>query len=188
MSYTTIHLNDLGGVNLLNPNLDSVSLQDIALALSRTYRFSGKAFKIFTVAGHSTTVGLLAEAFDEPEDTIRAAIVHDFTEAFISDVPTPVKNAIPEIRELENTITTEIQKKFCIKPDHEKVKLYDHMALLYESTLLTDLADLHAECGDFEATYPEVFKKVVKVYTYVMQNPLSEFEQLLNICKEYGIK
>lgn len=76
-------------IDFLNPDPDQILLDDIAIALSRHPRYAGQTTKPYTVAMHS----LLVAGLVEPQHRLHA-LLHDAPEAFMCDVPTPMKEAM----------------------------------------------------------------------------------------------
>lgn len=81
-------------VDLLEPDLAGLTLQDLATCLSRLPRFLGhtRGGPIYSVAQHCV---LMAEALAEETLTLRrAALLHDAHEAIIGDLISPLKQLL----------------------------------------------------------------------------------------------
>ena len=76
-------------------------IRDIATSLSRTPRFRGFTLTMFNVASHSINVANLVKEVGADHNVVRAALLHDSAEAYLSDVPKPFKLALPDYMELE---------------------------------------------------------------------------------------
>lgn len=83
-------------VDLLDPDPADLDVKDIAWALSMTCRFGGHVARYYSVAEHAVLVALLLRA-----DTTYGAsslpfygLHHDDHEAFLCDIPTPLKNLL----------------------------------------------------------------------------------------------
>ena len=114
--------------NLLNPEESTYTLEDIAHALANTCRFGGQCNGFYSVAQHSVHVAEIA-----PLELKRAALFHDAAEAFIGDIPNPLKQLLPEYQELEEKIERAIFKKLGIEyPLNEKIKQLDLVLLKTE--------------------------------------------------------
>jgi len=62
-----------------------------------------------------------------------AALLHDASEAYLIDVPRPVKRQLPNYKEVEDKLMTVISAKFGFQwPLHEDVKKADEITLQYE--------------------------------------------------------
>ena len=78
-------------------------IEDIAHSLSQLCRFNGHCIGTYTVAQHSCIVAEYAR--DEHK---LIALMHDAAEAYIGDIPRPLKYLIPDIKKVENWLMTQI--------------------------------------------------------------------------------
>lgn len=126
-------------LDLLNPKPQSISATDIAYHLSMICRFSGAIKEFYSVAQHSVAVSDLAREFGEDRHTQYACLMHDAAEAYIGDLPSPVKQLCPEYRELEERITEAINAALIVRNgEHmkERIKLYDAIACRSEAAAM----------------------------------------------------
>lgn len=115
-------------VNVFDPDPDTILIEDIAHALSRQCRFGGHLPKFYTVAQHSVLC-----AVSVPSEHALAALLHDAGEAYMLDIPSPIKNRLPEYKKIEDNLMQVIAKKFGFQyPLHEEVKKADKMLLEWE--------------------------------------------------------
>ncbi len=78
--------------DVLNPIPEDIRLEDIARHLSKEQRFGGACHQDFySVAQHSVLVSRLVR----PQNAI-LGLFHDASEAYIKDIPTPLKRAMGE--------------------------------------------------------------------------------------------
>ena len=70
----------------LDPSVEMVELEDIAHALSNICRFNGHTNVFYSVAEHSVHASMLV-----PRKFAQEALLHDAAEAFLLDVPRPLK-------------------------------------------------------------------------------------------------
>lgn len=75
------------------PEACHVDVEDIAQALSLTCRFGGHIGVFYSVAEHALLVRRLVIRAGRP-DLALAALHHDSHEAYVGDIPTPLKRAI----------------------------------------------------------------------------------------------
>jgi hypothetical protein len=93
-----------------NLSPDNVDIEDIAHSLSNLCRFCGHISEHYSVAQHSVLASI--HVVDSQYNGIEA-LLHDATEAYMADVPSPAKKMLPGYRALENKIWKEaIAPKF----------------------------------------------------------------------------
>ena len=117
---------------LPEPDLFSIDIHDIAHALSKICRFAGHVDRFYSVAEHSINVSSLVL----PEHRLQA-LLHDATEAYLCDIPTPFKRMVPQYEELETHLWAYIAFKFDVPVLlHGDVKMADRIMLLTERDAL----------------------------------------------------
>jgi hypothetical protein len=94
----------------LKPDTEHISIIDIAHALSHQCRYSGHTKDFYSTAQHCC---LLAEYV---ESTMRGStldalniLMHDSAEAYLVDIPRPVKQFMPEYRKWDHNITMAVR-------------------------------------------------------------------------------
>lgn len=108
---------------------------DIATALSRQPRYGGHTRRFYSVAEH--TMILCDFAYDEYEDPQMAywTLHHDDSEAYLGDMPNPLKVLCPDYKALEKKCESALQDHFRLRmPDH--IKSLDYRILLDEKKSL----------------------------------------------------
>lgn len=139
----------------LDPRPDEVKLVDIAHALSMQCRFGGHCQKHYSVAEHSLyvawRVGDLVgmkwkDIHQMPVPTLQkiarvmlAGLLHDASEAYVVDVPRPLKSVLSGYVEIERRVMGAITTCFGLDADafeHPAIKLAD------EELLATEARDL----------------------------------------------
>lgn len=115
-------------INPCEPDPELICIEDIAHALSMQPRFGGHLPVFYSVAEHSLQVALSVG------NEIRlAALLHDASEAYLIDVPRPVKDQLRNYKAIENELMYVISCKFGFQwPLHDTVKSADEMALRNE--------------------------------------------------------
>lgn len=133
----------------LNPDISQVDIRDIAHALSLTCRGNGHVKTFFSVGQHCINCALEAEQRGCSESIILACLIHDASEAYMSDVPSPFKKSLVEYQKTEEKILDMIYGKFLQEPlsEEEKrvIKCIDNDMLYY------DLKELLNEVSEGEA-------------------------------------
>ena len=141
-----------------DPLACDVVIDDIAHALSHICRYAGHCKEFYSVAEHSYHVSFLV-----PREHALLGLLHDATEAYLVDLPRPVKR-LPQIRDgyadLEHYNWNAIASKFGLPRMHEwpkTVKHADTAILLAERAVLMQPIEAHDWLGeDFDGTAPEV--------------------------------
>ncbi|SEH17386.1 hypothetical protein SAMN04487967_3139 [Natronorubrum sediminis] len=108
----TIDTRTGGRITPLEADPDAVSLDDIAHALSNLTRFAGQGTEFYSVARHSVHVSHEVEARGGSRDAIRWGLLHDATEAYLADVPAPVKRSLPGYTRVEADLAATVRDAF----------------------------------------------------------------------------
>jgi len=116
-------------VNIFDIKRENISMIDIAHSLSMQPRFNGHMNSFYSVAEHSIWV-----ADRMPDEYKFTGLMHDATEAYLSDVPAPFKSGLKNYKELEDNLMKEIALKFpeIVYPFPDYLKEVDLAALQYE--------------------------------------------------------
>lgn len=128
--YTTDCIRTLSGIyiNVFDPSPEMIDIDDIAHSLSHQCRFAGHLQEFYSVAQHSWVCSTSVS-----KEHALAALLHDASEAYLLDIPSPIKNRIPQYREIENNLMKVISLKFGFQyPLPHEVKEVDHMVLEIE--------------------------------------------------------
>ena len=116
-------------MNVLEPTEDMINIEDIAHSLSQQPRFGGHLPNFYSVAQHSLNCSYLA---DDPKMKL-CALLHDASEAYLLDIPSPIKSLIPKYKEMEDKLMAIIAKKFGFEyPLPEEIKIIDKSMLNQE--------------------------------------------------------
>lgn len=111
---------------------DQVDIQDIAHALAQTCRFGGHCRDFYSVAEHSVLVSNLC-----PEDARLEGLLHDAAEAYLGDVPAPLKAALPNFASVEESVLRVVARKFGLTlPLPASVETADQAMLRHELGVL----------------------------------------------------
>jgi len=95
-----------------DPRGDQIVLEDIAQGLANTARYCGQTRRFYSVAEHS--VHLARYALDHFKDVrlARGALMHDAAEAYICDIPRPLKALLPGYKQIEARVEAVIADRF----------------------------------------------------------------------------
>lgn len=91
----------------LDPKPEDVDIEDIAHTLSLLCRFGGHCNEFYSVAEHSVRC-----AINAPEKYKFEALMHDATEAYLVDMPRPIKQVMSQYKDIENRLDLVIREKF----------------------------------------------------------------------------
>jgi hypothetical protein len=98
-----------------------IDIEDIAVGLSRESRFCGQLRWFYSVGQHSVIMSTLV-----PPEHALEALLHDAHEAYVKDLPTPLKRMCPEYKAILSTVDSAIRLRFGL-PEHlsEEVDVAD---------------------------------------------------------------
>jgi 5'-deoxynucleotidase YfbR-like HD superfamily hydrolase len=122
-------------VNPFDPEPDQLDAGDIARALANVCRFGGHARSFYSVAQHSVIVSELVEARGGDAEDAFAALMHDATEAYLGDMPHPIKHRSPlgaAFKAAEDHLEAAIRARFAIRADVPEIKRVDRALLATE--------------------------------------------------------
>lgn len=94
------------------PESHEFIIEDIAFSLAGQCRYLGVTTKHYSVAEHCMHVYSYLKTSGADKRTLRAALLHDAAEAYIGDIPGPVKAVLPDYRALEDRVMAAIAKQF----------------------------------------------------------------------------
>ena len=113
----------------LEPRPEDIDLSDIAHSLSLQCRFSGHCLRFYSVAEHSVRVSHILS----PELAMWG-LLHDAAEAYLTDLPRPVKQRVPEFQVIEDRLLEVIVAHFGLTwPMPEAVAQADSRLLATEA-------------------------------------------------------
>lgn len=105
-TYTGIHFYPT------EPKIEDIEIRDIAHSLSLICRGNGHVHSFYSVGQHCIACAKEAEARGLSSRMALACLLHDASEAYLSDVPRPFKKELPWYDELENRILDMIYERF----------------------------------------------------------------------------
>lgn len=120
----------------VKPEADRIQITDIAHALSLICRGNGHVKHFFSVGQHCINCAKEAVARKYSKRVCLACLLHDAGEAYMSDVPRPLKKYIPEYKRYEDKILEVIYEKYLggnlTKEEGRLVKLIDDDMLYFD--------------------------------------------------------
>lgn len=173
-TYSKIHFSPLA------PQKEQIILEDIVHAQSLMTRANGHFPEFYSVAQHSIACGKEAIARKYPSRLVLACLLHDGSEAYLSDVTRPVKKELESYRKIEKVLQDIIYEKFLgslpTESERMAIKNVDNTCLYYEFDYYM---------GErLEKEVPEKWSEMI-----FETRPFREVEEeLLGMIEEYCIK
>jgi hypothetical protein len=162
-------------MDLLQPNVDEITIEDIANNLGKICRFNGQLKQWYSVAEHCIKVSQMV-----PERYKLQALLHDAAEAYVCDVPTPLKRLLGErYSEIEERAARAIGVKFGVElVDLPKVvKDADRALVVSERNALQDKPQTWSDEYESTLIYP--------FFGRACTTPEMATGAYLNVFKEY---
>lgn len=100
----------------LQPETELIDIGDIAHALSMLCRANGHFRSFYSVGMHCVNCANEAIARGYSRKVQLACLLHDGSEAYLSDVTRPVKEELPKYRQIEEPLQAVIWQKFLGEP------------------------------------------------------------------------
>jgi hypothetical protein len=111
-----------------SPRPEDFDIRDIARGLACASRWGGHTRWWYPVVPHCLFVAAML-----PRELKFDGLMHDLSEAYFCDIPSPFKALMPEYKEIEHSIMTAGSKRFGYKwPKPDLVKIADSIALQEE--------------------------------------------------------
>lgn len=109
----------------LDPRPEDFDIESIAHALSHECRFAGHTSEFYSVAEHSVRVSRLVERAGVRADLLSsaiaheslAALLHDAAEAYLRDMPRPLKVHLPDYRRIYDRVEGVLAKVFGVRAE-----------------------------------------------------------------------
>ncbi len=126
----------------LAPKAEEIVITDIAHSLSMLCRANGHFKHFYSVGQHCINCAKEAAARGHSIRVQLACLLHDGSEAYLSDVTRPVKAEIPKYLEIEEPLQAAIWEKFLDAPlteeEYNQVFAIDDSILYHEFLNLMD--------------------------------------------------
>lgn len=164
---------------VLDPQEEDILDVDIAHSLSLLCRANGHFVHFYSVAQHALNCLLEAKAQGFSQRVQMACLIHDGSEAYISDVTRPVKQYLSTYQEIEHKIQSIIFRRYKIgNLTEEELR---QLAFVDDILLYHEFAALHKT--PLPGTLPE--HKAEFDFSFRMQGEVEQgFLQALNGLKE----
>ncbi|MCI5822839.1 MAG: phosphohydrolase [Lachnospiraceae bacterium] len=124
------------------PKEEDIDINDIAHALSMLSRANGHFSQFYSVGQHSVDCAYEAIEREYSMRVALACLLHDASEAYLCDIPRPIKNKMPEYLKAEEVLQNMIYEKFLKLPlseeEQKQVSSVDDALLFHEFKLFTN--------------------------------------------------
>lgn len=134
-TYPDPFIQTAGGLHfrLAAPDFD---LADISTGLGFSCRYNGQISRFYSIAEHSVLVADLMAAFTGGDPM--EGLLHDATEAYLTDVPSPFKQLLPDWQKLDKALDAKLREHFNLPAEKTaECKRADWLALFIEAYHLT---------------------------------------------------
>lgn len=119
-----------------NPEAFDFVIDDIAHGLSQTCRYGGQCEVPYNVAQHSIMVSRMV-----PLELAMPALLHDASEAYMCDIPKPLKMLLPDYAKIEARLEMALFRKFGLPwPMDPLIKAADILSCHIEQANITKTA------------------------------------------------
>lgn len=123
-------------LTFLDPKPEDILLEDIAHCLANICRYNGATKYHYSVAQHSCNVSAMVFARTKDPEQALAALMHDASEAYLCDIPRPIKPHLKGYKEIEDNLLKAILEKFEIEEPGEVVWEVDTNIVADEAEVL----------------------------------------------------
>lgn len=89
---------------------DMLCIEDIAHSLAYTCRYNGHATRFYSTAEHSVLISRWLEETYGSIELARSGLMHDAGEAYVCDVPRPLKRQLSKYHDFEHEVNLAIEK------------------------------------------------------------------------------
>lgn len=161
------------------PDMKDFHIRDVAHALSFICRGNGHVKQFFSVGQHCINCSLEAEARGYSERVVLACLLHDASEAYMSDVPRPFKKYLKDYKKLEDCLLSLVYEKYLgsdiTEAEARLVKQIDNDILAYDLFYLLDEG-----CKEDLPEMKRPFSYEVRSFESVAQEYLELFQKWMN--------
>lgn len=152
----------------VEPDESLIDINDIAHSLSLICRGCGHTRFFYSVAQHSIACALEAQERGYSRDVVLACLLHDGSEAYLSDVTRPVKAHLDYYREVEDRLQDLIWKHFLHRDitEEERKQVFevddDMLSMEFHQVMAEDIDDRYHRIKRAIVCRVEDFREVEK--------------------------
>lgn len=144
-------------VDIDDPDPGTISIVDIAHQLALTNRYAGATIFPYSVAEHCVRMARIV-----PEDLRLEALLHDASEAYLNDMPAPIKVTLRDYRAAEFRVTRAVRAAFGLLGDPPRDLEYFDMQMR-----ATEIRDLNPS-WEPEDGLPDPLPDVIEPWKWTM--------------------
>jgi len=132
-----------------DPRPEEIDITDIAHSLSRQFRFTGHTTVPWSVAQHSLALLYYAQVeLNLTNCQLHTILLHDASEAYLSDVARPAKRMLQGYMELEDQVHEAISNKYELEFPHQAwLKEIDYRITADEVLEFCENKDIYGDWG-----------------------------------------
>lgn len=161
----------------MNPQMETLDIRDIAHALSLTCRGNGHVKQFFSVGQHCIMCAREAMARGYSKRVVLGCLLHDASEAYMSDVPRPFKEMLPEYVKLEEKLIDLIYTRFIGSTlSEEELKL---VSKVDDAVLYYDMLELFGVLWGEKSVLEVEPNYTIQPFEEVEQTYLKLFEEIM---------
>ena len=158
----------------VHPEAEKIDILDIAHALPLICRGNGHVSSFWSVGEHCICCAKEALGRGYSKRQALACLLHDASECYMSDVPTPFKNELPEYQDQEEHLLGIIYEKFLgsdlTEEEQKELKKIDHAMLWYDLEHLLgeiqygEIPELHIDLDYTVRPFEEVEEEYLSLF------------------------
>ncbi len=181
-NYITTYTGKL--VDPFHPQAELICVEDIAHALSLLCRGNGHVRTFWSVGQHCLCCAKEAAARGMSDRLALACLLHDASECYLSDVPSPLKKQLPVYQQQEARLMSLIYEKFLgsnlTAEEQAQLKEIDKALLWYDLEHLlgqphrTDAPELHITIDYSARSFASVEEEYLALFSKYITQKLEE--------------
>ena len=150
----------------LHPDPDAISAEDIAHALSLLCRAGGHFAHFYSVAQHSVNCAKEALARGYTKRVALGCLLHDASEAYLSDITRPVKAHLPRYLDIEKTLQDAIYRNYLTPMPNDRelalireiddTLLYHEFLAIMKQSVFDTAPPLYADCSFAKENFEKI--------------------------------
>ncbi len=183
MKKSSNHITTYTGLDFtpLCPNIQDIKIEDIAHSLSLMCRANGHFTHFFSVGQHSINCANEAKANGYSFKLQLACLIHDASEAYISDITRPVKAELLEYQAIEKHLQEAIYIKYLgrnlteeesilLKQIDDAMLIHEFQALMKKKVFKDHLPDIKTSLNFEFIMFDIIEREFLDLFTTIINN------------------